>query len=295
MSSVRSISLAVLISATLLGAWISIAHAEDVLWSTTVSKHFWFRDTGGDHSWNPMFKVLSNPNITVKYHVRVVNAGTGEVLASGATVPEGTKIRLEFVPHVIEDIYWFATGHAADSPNGDWMPNATNPPGICNAKDRFYGPYQLGSITFISYVSFSVHPPAKQVSGLSGMNCTSISNDSQECTLTQPGTFNPQFVFNETYGKFWYERSHYTTSNPTVRCDSSSEPLYTSTTPNPPLDIYFGAKLSAMDPGPYTQTVPAQTIPFTISVEDVPEENDPPQTPTLTSSGACVVGQPHTV
>ena len=144
------------------GSWISIAHAEDVLWSTTVQKHFWFRDEGGDHSSYPMFKVLSIPNISVAYHVRATNADTGAIITSEATVPQGTKVQFEFVPHVSADVYWFATGHSADSPNGDWIANAAQTGNRCASKDYFYGPYRLGSITFTTYVPFSVNPPTKR-------------------------------------------------------------------------------------------------------------------------------------
>ena len=37
----------------------------------------------------------------------------------GSTVPAGTVVRYEFVPHEYTDIYWFGTGHNFDTPYGD--------------------------------------------------------------------------------------------------------------------------------------------------------------------------------
>ncbi len=78
-----------------------------------------------------LLSVMSNPNVSITYHAQAVNADTGEMLACGSTVPKGTKVRYEFVPHVSEDIYWFATGYALDSPYGDWGVSTVAPPVSC--------------------------------------------------------------------------------------------------------------------------------------------------------------------
>ena len=74
---------------------------------------------------------LFSPMVSVTYNVaahRVDAAGNKlQLIPSGATVPKGTRVMLEFVPHVFEDIYWFGTGGAMDSPYGDWMASAGEP------------------------------------------------------------------------------------------------------------------------------------------------------------------------
>ena len=103
----------------------------------------------GSVSWNKVFQgsfkaftsghysnLLKDTDITVRYNARITN-DLGEVINSGKTVPVGSNIKLEFLPHVSNDIYWFGTGHAFDSPYGEWTTNVeTGAPSIsCKVKD----------------------------------------------------------------------------------------------------------------------------------------------------------------
>src|SRR3989344_3300431 len=53
---------------------------------------------------------MYNVSATVTYNAQVINRDTGAIIAPGSTVPTGTEIEYQFVPHVYTDISWFAVG-----------------------------------------------------------------------------------------------------------------------------------------------------------------------------------------
>lgn len=255
-----------------------VAGSQSVLWSTTVIGGI-CQASGNNKCIDDYDSGFVNPNITVKYSVRVTDTATGAVIACGSTVPANTTVRYEFVPHVFEDIYWFATAAFYDSPYGDWVAGAGHPGGnICIPKN--YVGHGAGDDDDV-YASLSVDPPVKSLS-VSNATCTDISGG-KSCVLATAGTATASFDFAPTIGYYYL-----------VSRDGSS--YCTNASRVPP--AHYSSNVTPRrwtTNGVYTLQVPTQSIscPITVGTEDPTQK--PPTTPTLTSNGACVAGTPHTV
>ncbi|PWT76009.1 MAG: hypothetical protein C5B46_01895 [Proteobacteria bacterium] len=225
----------------------------------------------------PCISILNSPNVSVTYNVRATNETTGENVCN-TTVPAGTKIKFEFVPHVYSDVSWFGTGYDFDSPYGDWSANADHPPTSdaaqwCADKNFFkMGGYRK------QYILLQVAPPVQTVANTQGLTCSSPSADgSVECAAASGGSVTPQFQFQSTIGKFYYALD-FAPSTP-GNCVAAPDPLYIHTS-----DIYTNVGGRQ----PLIVDVPSQSISCPITV--TPPPNTSPAKPTV--SGSCTIGQP---
>lgn len=246
----------------------TFANAESTQWSRNIGSLKFSRFNQG---------LLSSVQVSVTYKVRVTNDATGAVIPSGSTVPAGTKVNFDFLPHTSSDISWFAAGNFSDSPYGRWTNNAVAPSDICSRSNFVprkaggsYGDYSRKR--YGTAATYAVNPPVKSIDGLSGFNCTA-SGSNQDCTLTTNGTFPVSFVFETTPGKIWGALS----SKGGATCTSATAP-----------------------DGRPTFAVPQRIIPYTITViGEVPpdDEEAPVGAPTLavSSGGACVAGAAHSI
>jgi hypothetical protein len=285
---------------------------------------------GQESAWYDVLQTLMQAMVTVRYNVSVseVDASGNKigVLSSGSTVPQGTRVLYEFTPHKYTDISWNGTGSYTDTPYGQWTANAGLPPKgfvICGKtgqnmrNDNFY--YE--SAGRLLYTILGIAPPTKHVDLAGGASCTTQSDGvSQLCTMTEPGAQITTFVFENTIRHFF----------PSIRHDyydegdnnyggcgvTGTRPMRLP--PAPPEEhgaqendrdiggllsgfLYFNPVPSPQEfeasYAPYDVIVPAQTIPFTLVVAGDPDDplTNPPITPTLTSGGACVVGEPHSI
>lgn len=264
-------ALRVLILSSVIALLAPVAiHAESVLWSGTTGTL-----CSAEYNGCKAFR-LSSVSHQVAYNVRVRNADTGIAIPSGSTVPSGTRVHYEFLAHAPEDIYWFGTGGGNDSPNGDWVAGAASAGEICIGKN-YVG--QVGkNRDSKSWANFTVAPPSKSIGGLPG-DCTTASDGvSKICTLVGPASVNAQFVFASTFGRYHGQFQRDQRRPVDNACGSG---LLMSHYPS---QTYSSADDIA---------VPQQTIGHTVSVEADP--NQKPSKPTLSSGGACVVGEAHTI
>ena len=186
------------------------AHAESVVWNTqkTVTLYtplavaYWY-DYFGENLGSIWY-----PNITIQYSARVANADTGAIIPCGSTVPVGTNLSFDFIPHEYTDVYWFAAGWGFDSPYGEWRKGASSPPTVsCEDKDFVgtnVGDRNGQAFTYYIYSALVVAPPSKHVDGVEAMSCgTPDENGSVDCTANTAGTFISKFDFGPTTGKFY--------------------------------------------------------------------------------------------
>ena len=232
------------------------------------------------------FDSIVDPNISIQYHASAINADTGATIPCDgtATIQEGTRVRFVFEPHTPEDIYWFATGAAFDSPYGEWIAGAAKPAAnMCTylpQKDFIVTQHSKGlsgqaNVTGNIYVSLVGNPPAKdlEVTGSVG-NCTTVGSN-KTCTASSVGTISARFNFAPTTGIFYGRNS-------TNRGCFTSNRAMQSRTRNAPVRW---REMSV--------AIPKQTISCSIKVAEKPVEN--PSVPTITATSQCVVGTPHTL
>ena len=179
-------------------------------------------DEAGDHEvlcsnarqWD-CATAIQTPSISITYHAEILQDGTGAVIQCGSTIAKGTKVLLHFIPSVYTDVYWFAPGYSFDSPYGDWVSGAAMPSvDMCN-KDQYYidqtrSYNENGNYSVQTFVSLSVNPlinhPSNKNISINGTLFTCdppLSDMSQYCVATKPGTATVNFNFGGTYGAFY--------------------------------------------------------------------------------------------
>jgi hypothetical protein len=197
------------------GAYTTTIQVQDTLW------YAWNRGMGyapsKDNATNGWATGLSNPNITIGYDVRVLDAQSGSEITDGR-VALNQNIVLKFEKYVSDNIFWFGTGYSMDSPYGAWSVNAAPPPRVanrvtCESKDYVVRyTYQSGQpLIFDIFVPFQVHPPERSIvpASLTGLTCEALEQKSDgtlqmPCRVTTEGVLTPTFKFEQTYGKFYY-------------------------------------------------------------------------------------------
>src|SRR3989338_1749221 len=243
---------------------------------------------------------LTNPFVQIDYNVRVVNQTTGEVVVCGGTVPAGTPLKYEFMPHEYTDINWFSGTAYFDSPYGDWRSTLDQPDGGNMCKDKNYvglytgGGYESGTWSF--YSPLVVLTPAQTVSGLpTSFGCAALNDGSMSCAPSEEGTFDPSFDFAATKGVFYLG---FNRGTPTARADGSCDVNSSRGIPlskNHYIGAYGGLRYAWKNDGTYYLEVPAQSVACPITV--TPSTGIPPSTPqvSVASNGACIVGAPHSI
>lgn len=263
------------------------AHAESVLWGADVGSTLYHMHADGSRC----VPMLGSAHADVSYTVTAVNVSTGMPVC-GATVAKGTRIAFRFSPHTSNDVYWFGTGYAWDSPYGDWGANASYPAGqnICLAKN-----YYTATGEASLYGDLVVNPPVQALSGLSGFTCTADVSGNQTCTADTVGSFSPVFSFGATYGKWYTGYVNGSSGGATVQCstDFSAAPLESVASAYWPQDGTGWRYCSGNQP--FVLQVPAQQISCAINVENA--TGAPPGNPILTvaEGSACAVGTPYTL
>jgi len=281
----------------------SFCNAKSSIWSETKIAnliYFWNRayNSNGISGWSP---ALQNPNISVTYNVSVENTDTNLIVSDSSFVTAGTHLRFIFIPHYYIDVYWYGTGYSSDSPYGKWGDPNIAPTLNCSASDQMTNTgAQCGSPFdyFDPYISLIVAVPAKDITNLSGLNCGDLFSYNlgdggtvgyyMDCTVNNNTTgstitLQPTFVFNTTYGEFYYayfDRRNFC-GPPCVSifgvycapvclpgCFSNAIPLRADATGQPFICANLGS-YSLFSPGSnptYIITVPEQTIPYTLYV-----------------------------
>lgn len=174
-------------------ATLAQVSAKEVVWNATPYYRLGHASTMG--TWG-----LSNVQVRVTYQSQVKNIDTGTVVACGGSVPEGTRLSFEFVPHHFSDVYWVGTGYNSDSPYGDWVPGSALPAGdICIEKNLVSGPSKH---TSSYYGTLSIAPPTKTITGLPSGCATASDGVSKVCTAAI-GSIPAVFNFTPTTGKFY--------------------------------------------------------------------------------------------
>lgn len=232
---------------------------------------------------------------SVEYKARVVNADTGQVVASGSTVPQGTKLKFEFLP---ETMSWHTSGSVYDTPYAYWTQNMPPAP-VCATADRIIN--ETGK-TFRGKVSgkniFSpvyAVPPAKSAQNASALGtCTTPADGDITCTASVVGTHTVTFNFNASKA-YHYLRIY----NMDVSRDSSPASRWPRVNKCEPLGILSGIRDfsgGATNEPRSTVTLPAKSIPFTVKVAEGVPPTEGPQTPMVSAAGGrCTIDVPHTI
>ena len=281
-SSMRS---KIFLFALIISVMPTLAGAESVVWSAVQPDLI---DVGSDGE-NRSTTYLYDSSVSITYNVGVsmIDEQGNKVrpIANGESLPENTRVLLEFMPHVYTDIYWFGTGGSYDSPYGDWTAAAGAPPGAerCSQKNLYQSKVPLSKTSGVDlFAALSVAPPVKNITmgGVTASCVASGSAGNQICTLTTPGTVNATFRFQPTKGEFYAGRIEYQYSvNPCEYDDS-------------PMELYRGSRSSS---GDYELKVPLREVPFTINVVQRPVDQTPPTTPAASNALQCTVGQPYAI
>ena len=284
------VSFATLLSVIALFATVLLtaatAHAESVVWNTQktdtlytpLAVSYWY-DYFGENLGS-----IWDPNITVQYNARVTNTDTGEIIPCGSSVPAGTHLSFDFIPHQYTDVYWFAAGWGFDSPYGEWRDDAVSPTVSCEKKDFVgsnVGDKNGSAFTYYIYSALVVAPPSKHVSGIEALQCgTPDQNGSTACTANTVGTITSTFDFAPTIGKFYGRlwSPPYFTSDWTYDCYGSTEPMVTGS------DTRYTQPEFILD-------VPAQSISCPITIVAATAG---PSKPVVTSD-TCTVGATFTI
>lgn len=275
----------------------AFAHAESVVWSQLQPDLVAPGAAGPDRN----TQRLDNAMVSISYNVRVSEidaaGNTLRILPSGTTISQGTRVKYEFIPHVYNDIYWFGTGAAWDSPYGDWMVGAAAPPYAerCSPKNKYSDYYQSDNDLRTLFAALAVAPPTKRID-VQGGTCE-MNGEVKICTISSTGTLKADFTFDATQGKFYpgiIGSDNKYKSLGGNRCSKPSEsygesrPMEESSRPGEP--VTKGSR------GVFTMQVPQQIISHTLTVTEVPPDDaGVPTIPTLSAGGACIVGAAHTI
>lgn len=280
-----------MLTLTAIATFGSSAQAKDVVISSSPAGPF--AEYRSASSW---WIMLGNVTTQVRYYTQItkVNASgadTGEVVNDGATLPVGSKIKLQILPHGPRDISWNGTGFDMDTPYGAWSPN-TSPVRSCHADDFLYS-YWIEDFDEINdrYISLVVIPPTTQILDVPGLSCDGTEDSkSRICTVTQAVPISPQFHFDTTWGKMYHSYragdkyddlipgSGYTGPivKPTNACSSNNIPLRTANGYPNRYNVIPTANTQL-----FTLGVPQRTINYSLSGITDPT-NRPPSNPSIT-------------
>ncbi|MCA9357788.1 hypothetical protein KC902_00825 [Candidatus Kaiserbacteria bacterium] len=239
---------------------------------------------------NYWFAGLGQVDVYVKYNANVYDATSGDLIPENGTVSVGTKLRFE---PTRGEISWNGVGYTSDTPFGQWVPGAARPgltgtqvvtgtnwsytfrTGSCAAAnwvDNPINPYN--NLPTPVYIPFSVNPETMTVD-LSGSTAGLNDLGGNVYEVTAPGSVVAQFVYDPTFGRFYYEYISTTAIYAPGSCFTSWDlrPMSIS-------GSWFGFNPT------YNHPVPGASISYNITVADAPSGNNPPETPVITGAGA---------
>ncbi|MFZ2038422.1 MAG: hypothetical protein WAV11_00580 [Minisyncoccia bacterium] len=190
---------------------------------------------------------------SVKYYAQVLDASTNQPIISGATVATTTTLRLHFVSHKREHVFWFINMGPFGTPYGSWINNVGSVNPIPQAErtyaytcENYQYPSQSVNIpnTPIN-LSFGVIPPAKTIT-----NTNLICNSANDGTPDQICNFKPGLKIGDLVA---------------VNFKFSSTPARLYSNDNPILILNW-EKDGTIAAGEHNDNyvVPAGSIPFTL-------------------------------
>jgi|GEM_PF-552441 len=248
---------------------------------------------------------LSDPIATVGYSANVYDDDTGILLSPGSTVSVGQRLRLV---QSLGGVSWLGTGWANDTPAGVWKNDAGFPDGPTGTVERVVqwtnglpsgwrdfrtaqcSPefYTLTAAGTNIYIPFSAKPPTQRVeenpSGTANLSCAG-----NVCEVLSAGTINLDFVFESTYGMFYYEYEY--VGDPGVCLTSwylnpmrASGDSYAPSSMSCVNTSVFPMAFLPVDDEGHKMTFPMTVIPYTLTA--VGGANTPPPPPTVNGTPA---------
>lgn len=278
-------------------SFVQSVSAKSVSWSDTAPKSFGYcwnnsREEVNDGDCEGWVAALENPNVTITYAADIYNADTNALISDGATIPTGTRIRFQPKGYADSDISWFGTGHSSDSPNGHWVSNAGRLARACEAQD-YVGTVNVTRVMDV-YIPLSVNPPSTNVS-LTGSTAGLSNQGGNVYRVDSPGSIVARVNFDSTYAKYYYRYfDHGIPPSIASGCFGNNHPLKTGTVADMCFSFGFGPGLclkGISGETDYTLSVPAQNIPFNLTVVS---GNNPPNPPTITGPNTGMVSSPYT-
>ncbi len=178
------------------------------------------------------------------------------------TLNVGDNLVIDPGPLTNDQIFWFGSGNAQDSPFGIWAPNAQDPYPVFNTR-YFYFNSTCGFYCWYNYYGLSIAPPPVTLStagSTAGVTCTQPdpTKSAISCTITSPGSLKVAFNYANTSGHFYYGYKY------TTRSDSGGDYILLN---------------SANTSDIYTMNVPAASIVENFNIASV---NQPPSPPVIT-------------
>ncbi len=247
---------------------------------------------------------IYDPTVSVQYGTRLVKIDDSDndigTVACGGTVPKGTRVKIQIIPQARQDVFWFNTGGAFDTPYGIWAQNAElqNPENVLCVDDNFVYQHGRGTPWFKSYATFVVNPPVTNIN-VTGASCEGSTSDSERvCNLDIVGSVSFDTTFSNVFGYFYGAnkyRKDRLNNTPSGICYARRSFLvnhaaYKEDRTTGRYPVYKGRAKWENQP---KIEVPDQTISCSVTVEDV--SGEPPATPTVYSNGSCVIGSAFTL
>lgn len=284
----------------------SAAQAESIVWSSHGPSLTWTSPAGSFRAW------LYNPMATVRYEASVAEVdGAGSVIRAvpcGSTVAKGTRLRFSYGSHTSDDIYWYGTGSAQDSPYGDWT--AAEPPKLqrCSDKNLYASRVQARNLVDL-HASLAIAPPSKTLT-VPNATCTA-SGSNKTCTMDTVGTATAHFGFGATTGKYWggfweYKYPNYVKPHCLLNEQGASDaPMYQEVVETVAASgctgksCGGGGSRTVVKDVPYELDVPVQSITCPITVSDAGGAGAGPTVPVVTlgvgGAVSCVAGTPYSL
>lgn len=145
-------------------------------------------------------RALANTNSSVVYTNRLINLANNQEINDGASLPVGTKFKVERVT-TVADIAWNGTGYSSDSPYGNFAPGA-GPSAFSCMTWNYVGKYSI----YDAHIMLTVAPPNTNVFSDNG-NATCDANG--VCEVKKVGPISVGMHFPATYGRFYYRYWEY--------------------------------------------------------------------------------------
>lgn len=221
-------------------------------------------------------------NVTVAYGAVIKNASDkNKILPNGTNVPVGTKLKFENTPFRNENVFWFVTGNAEDSPYGYW-----NASPDCSPQDKVLEDADTDKLYFPVYI---VHPKVEITqTGTAGL---SARNSDGSYTVTSPGTIVPVYTFKPTSGigrvltEPVIDLSGKNPGRPTGGGSGRSGSMDDNERTGSGTVV-----MPCTEQGRYSFSVPTQTIILNVNAIDEDDNNNKPSDPIVTISGeSCII------
>lgn len=231
---------------------------------------------GGGNAWLRINQITATVQYSVQAFLLNANGGVVGPIACGSSVPQGSRVALTFVPHQDQDISWFRTGHASDSPYGIWIPNATRSyPNACTDPQYYLLTSPNGNKVYARLIG---SPPSETITGLPA-SCSSYGTNGADRVCTVNSSIDANFTFASTFGLFYADEAYHGCS-----------------------PYQGGAPLNSQTAKPYQLPIGQETISCHITA--VPAPQAPPTSPTVSGAGAgnavggtgvCTTNVPYTI